>query len=411
MGAFSATLAAPGAVSGAQRLRGAERLSAASEGTTLPYVGDNGRILVTIQLGGGNDGLDTVVPIADPKLRQLRGLALPAESHLYPIGDGFSLHAMPYLASRWTTDDLAIVHGVASPDPSLSHFASTDVWARGSMDPGATSGWVGRALELAAGTDADPLMALTLGGMPITLQGRSVRTLSLPVTDEPLAWSPMDRTEAGPLLAVQRTLATASPNDTALGAAVRGGHRAALDLGHRVGHITDQALDREPPADGDEDDDAGFLAAQLDVVADLIGAGLPTRAYQVVHGDYDTHDGQIARQPMLLGELDRCIGDFYRRLGAHADRVVVATWSEFGRRPGYNGSGTDHGTASVGLVVGRSIAGGHHGEPVNLSRLDADGNLEGAIDFRRYVGGIGQAVFEVDGADVAEHPQPLSLLA
>lgn len=405
VGAFGATLAAPNAG------RGAERLLAASVGTSLPYAGDNGRILVTIQLGGGNDGLNTVVPLENPALRSLRGV-LPNSAQMHELGEGFALNAMPYLAARWAERDLAIVHGVTSPDPSLSHFASTDVWARGSMAPSTSSGWAGRAVELSAGADADPLMALSLGGMPITLQGDRVRTMSLQVIDERLAWSPADRRAAGPLVDVHKQLAAAAANDSPLAAAVRRGHRSALEFGSRVGHITDKATDADlgdDPSDVGDQDEPSELGAQLEVVAELISAGLPTRAYQVVHGDYDTHEGQIDRHPALLAELDRAIAGFYGRLGDQGDRVVVATWSEFGRRPRFNGSGTDHGTASVGLVIGRSIAGGHHGEPPDLTRLDPNGNLIGAIDFRRYLGGIGQAVFDVDGARVADHPEPLAL--
>lgn len=409
--AFGATLAVP------RTVRGAERLFAATQGSTIPYAGDSGLILVTIQLGGGNDGLNTIVPINDPTLRALRGESLPTEQSLHRLDGDFALHAMPYLAQKWAADDLAVVHGVASPEPSLSHFASTDVWARGSMDPGATSGWVGRALERSSGVDVDPLIALTLGGMPITLHGEQTRTMTLPVTEEYLAWSPMDSSEAGPLLAIHEQLAAAAPDDAPLAAHVRAGHRAALDLGERVGPITDRAIEAQDDTDPEsedpalEDTESGELDQQLQVAADLIRAGLPTRAYQVAQGDYDTHEGQVERHRLLLVELDSAIQRFYERLGDMADRVVVATWSEFGRRPAFNGSGTDHGTASVALVVGRPIAGGHHGEPVDMGRLDRDDNLVGAIDFRRYLGGVGQAVFDVDGADIVEHESPLELRA
>jgi len=411
--AFGATIAAPSAS------RGARRLLAASDGATLPYAGDTGLILVTIQLGGGNDGLNTVIPIDNPRLRELRGDSLPQPEHLHPVGEGHALHAMPYLAERWSGGDLAIVHGVASPEPSLSHFAATDVWASGSMDPGAASGWVGRALERSAGADTDPLIALTLGGMPITLQGEHTRTMSLPVTDERLAWSPADRREAGPLVAIHEQLMSATTTDAPLAAQVRAGHRAAMGLGERIGPITDRALAaREAEmhgaaetGDGDLLDDDTGLEQQLQVVADLILAGLPTRAYQVVDGDYDTHEGHVDRHPALLAGLDASLRRFTTRLGEKADRVVVATWSEFGRRPAFNGNGTDHGTASVGLVIGAPVAGGHHGEPVDLRRLDRDDNLIGTVDFRQYVGGVAQAVFAVDGSDVVDHPRPLNLRA
>src|SRR5262249_8276588 len=117
--------------------------------------------------------------------------------------------------------------------------------------------------------------------------------------------------------------------------------------------------------------DADDLEAQLAFVARLIRAGIGTRVYHVTHpGDFDLHSNLAAGQTELLGAVDRAITGFFARLGREAARVMVMTWSEFGRRPAANGSGTDHGTASVQLVIGPAVRGGHYGEPPSLTNLD-----------------------------------------
>ena len=147
---------------------------------------------------------------------------------------------------------------------------------------------------------------------------------------------------------------------------VRASQRLVRDVADTVGGATDLAALAQTvellEADEGADDDAvegGQLSHRLRIVADLITAGLPTRAYHVGFGDFDTHGNQQASLPALLGELDTALAQFDAALGDRRRDVVVATWTEFGRRPDWNGSGTDHGTAGTQFVLGPSVRGGH----------------------------------------------------
>jgi len=185
--------------------------------------------------------------------------------------------------------------------------------------------------------------------------------------------------------------------------------RASQSLVRVVAEQIDEAVQLErlaAAAEDIEDDDEvaeegpGPVGHRLSVVADLITGGLPSRAYHVLHPGFDTHARQATDLPILLGQLDQALRRFHAALGPAAERVVVATWTEFGRRPEWNGDGTDHGTAGTELVIGPAVRGGHHGEPVSLDRLDRDGNFLVSTDFRDYLGGLVQGTLGVDGAAV-----------
>lgn len=305
------------------------------------------------------------------------------------------------------------MHGLGYQDSSLSHFAATDVWLAGSTDPSEPAGWLGRGLTAAAGADADPLLGISIGGLTPSMSAPGFSPTSLPVGEEEMPWTPLDREDHLRSSAAMHTLTAPEPADSELAAAARAGQAAALAVGDRLGHIVDEqnaaterAFEELETSGADEEEieaqlAVGTLTPQFDAVADLINAGLPTRAYHVLQGGYDTHEGQADSHPTLLGGLDASLAAFWNRLGPNADRVVVMTWSEFGRRPDFNGSGTDHGTASIGLVIGRAVQGGHYGEPTDLNRVDDEANWIPTVDFRRYLGGVAGSVLGVDPHAVA----------
>ncbi len=358
-------------------------------------------VLVVIHLDGGNDGLNTVVPIGDSRYEALRGSGTAPVENLTPLDSDFALASMPYLAERWTASEVAIVHGVGVPDGSLSHFAASDVWESGSLGASLTSGFLGRAIEHAYGPDADPLTGVCAGSFSRALQGDSWTPFTLP-SGVALPWT-SEFVDANPGLAAGLTSLSAS-EQMGLAADVLDAHATLREVGERI----DAARpDDEPPRPGRTD---RGLSQDLSVVADVINAGLPTAVFHLRHGGFDTHANQMASHPGLLLALDEAIAAFHARLGVNRDRVVVMTWTEFGRRVAFNGSGTDHGTSSAGFVVGSTVKGGHYGEPPDLGSLDRVGNLPVTTDFRDYLAGVCAGVLGVPADVVAQSNEPVEVL-
>ncbi len=409
-------LAGGGLLVGAAAAGGAlavDRLLAATAGDDVAYrpsgpVDDTGLILVSIQLGGGLDFLDTVIPIRSTRYRDLRrssGVDLEAT---HAIDADHALHpSLPHLAERWRAGELAIVHGVGYADSSLSHFVDTAIWERGSVDPGEGTGWLGRSLDAYGGPDADALIGVSLGSLSPTMYGPDWNAVAL-AEDGRLPWTPEFVDEHPELVRASGRLLDSAPTgagQTSLAERVRSGQALVRDVAETVGGATDlRALGRTVELfddEGEEELGGGVLGHRLGVVADLIAGGLPTRAYHVAHGgDFDTHGEQEANLPSLLRSLDDGLRTFDRRLGPLRDRVVVATWTEFGRRPDWNGSGTDHGTAGTQFVVGPRAVGGHHGTPVSLDRFDDDDNFLVTGDYRSYLGGLAEGALGVEAGRV-----------
>ncbi|MCZ7525066.1 MAG: DUF1501 domain-containing protein [Acidimicrobiia bacterium] len=337
-----------------------------------------GRTLVVVELGGGNDGLNTLVPHADPAYRDLRptlGVAEPLD-----LDGEVGLHpSLARLAERYRQGRVAIVEGIGYPDPDLSHFASMAVWWAASPDDPARAGWLGRYLDGTIGLD-DPLAGIAIGpGRSAALAGDASFATSfgdasglrpgLPaparVVDEVLAaWAGFapEEPDGGPIGRIQQAIgATAS---------------ASLRLADALGAASAPEPGTRPAPGG--------LADAMELAGVVAVSDVAPRVV-VVHGlgDFDTHQGQAQRHPALLAQLDEGIDRLWRSVEAagRSDSVLVVTTSEFGRRAAENGSGTDHGTANVHFLVG-PVAGGRHGEPPNLTRLDDTGNLRHTVDFR-----------------------------
>ncbi len=353
--------------------------------------GRDDRTLVVVELGGGNDGLSTVVPLRDPAYRTLRPTLAIADP--IPLDAEIGLHPnLTSLAARFGAGQVAIVEGVGYPDPNLSHFASLAYWWAGTPGASGQVGWLGRYLDATVGFD-DPLAGVGIGPTPspALLGSRSFATgIADDTALEPKlpAWAG----SADELYAVWKEFAPR-----------RSDSRAALDdvrsAIRRTG-VARRRLDRALAADGAgagpaddlENDPAAPRArratpvtASLELAAQVVAAD---RAPRVVYvsglGDYDTHQGQAQRHPALMTDLDAGLDTFFttiERAGA-ADRALVMTTSEFGRRAQENGSGTDHGAAAPHFFVGRGVKGGRYGAPPSLTKLDARGNLTYGVDFR-----------------------------
>lgn len=344
-----------------------------------------GRTLVVVELGGGNDSLNTVVPYADPAYRTLR----PSLGVGDPIVLDDSIGLAPQLeevASLYRRGQVAIVEGLGFPDPDLSHFASLARWWTATTDGGDGTGWIGRYLDRAVG-EANPLAGITIGSsLSPAMVGRASSAISIVDqgglqprpprwVGEPdayvEAWARLSPRSPDPSTATGRLQAS-------IGDALTARQRLAADLagfdGETPGELTD-----DPPA-------SSATVASMRLAAQLIASADPPQVIVVSgNGDYDTHEGLAERHPPLLAALDAGIGALFNtleRAGA-GERAVVMTTSEFGRRAAENGTGTDHGTAAAHFVIGPAVRGGRYGAPPSLGALDDHGNLVATTDPRR----------------------------
>ncbi|MFG1842633.1 DUF1501 domain-containing protein [Micromonospora sp. NPDC049175] len=348
--------------------------------------------VVLVTLYGGNDGLNTVIPYADPAYRASRPELAYPEEQVLRLDNDHGLHpVMRGLQGLWSTGRLAIVHGVGYPKPDRSHFRSMDIWQTAAPGGPADTGWVGRWLDetqapVEAAVSFEPVLPPLLVGRRRVGACVSYQGLELPDWVAPAMVASLGRVQAGES-AMQARAATA--------------YADLVDMGRLVQAAVAPAAsptDATPVATATGTGGGGALGAQLALVARCVEAGVPTRVYSVSLGGFDTHAGERAAQEALLGQLDAAVTGFVDRMaGSDAGRrVAVVVYSEFGRRVRANASdGTDHGTAGPVLVAGARVAGGFHGQPPSLTDLD-HGDLKATTDFRDVFGAVLDTVLGAD---------------
>jgi uncharacterized protein (DUF1501 family) len=351
------------------------------------------RILVVLRLFGGNDGLNTLVPVHDDEYYRLRrdiamvDLSIPAEQTLGVRGyDHVRFHpAMKGLAQLFDEKKVAIVQGVGYPNMDLSHFRGTNIWLSASdSDVFRTDGWMGRFLEqrLAAGTlELNAPYAIEMGPQ----LGRAFTGERLPMGFA-FTETSFIPDEVGP---VDPTSAAADLEELLTSFRSRGEHH--------IRSIT-QALSTHPADPREYYVGDGNMGPALQNIARCIRGGLPTPMYIVHTGQFDTHHFQPSIHHQQLDELSTNVLAFQRELerARVEDRVTLLIISEFGRRPETNNSGTDHGTAGPVFLVGTSVMPGLHGVTPTVSDLDVDGNLHWHVDFRSIYASILEQWFESD---------------
>ncbi len=370
-----------GLTSGASVLLGGTAVSAMSA-SPFSYLLNNAiedRVLVIIRLKGGNDGLNTFVPMYDYEtyLANRPEIALP-ENSLIGLDD-FGMHpAMSPLESLWQQNGMKVLNSVGYPNHNLSHFRSTDIWASASdaleID---SSGWMGRFLENEFPdflTDAPPKPpAIQIGSSGnIVFNGSDMNNTNYAVS----VTSPDDLYEiaqSGQLYPLENL------PDCYFGEQLEY-MRLVTNTTFRYAEVIKEAYDNSTT-------DVDYMNAngQMSLVARLIKGGLGTKVYMVTLDGFDTHAGQLDKHANLLTQLSDSINKFYQDLGSTLDKEVLCmTFSEFGRRVNQNASqGTDHGTAAPLMLFGKGLNGnGFLGEQPNLNDLDANGNLQFSTDFR-----------------------------
>jgi uncharacterized protein (DUF1501 family) len=372
-------LVTSGAVAGAAIAQGA---TAYSLKDVLDTAGDRdpaAKTLVLVTLYGGNDGLNTVIPYADPAYAAARPtLAYPGDKVLR-LDDAFGLNpAMTGLHGLFGGQKLAVIRGVGYPKPNRSHFQSMDIWQSGRPDRPETTGWLGRWLDATGG---DPRLAVSFEPvLPPLLAGAKSAGATVPGGTVQLP-----KNVTADLLTKLGAPAAGEPAVQARAAACFTDLTRIQDLMHDVSRNTDEDTDEgEPPAATATGGGTQPLDAQLALVARCVEAGAATRVYSVSFGGFDLHADEKTAQESQLAKLDKPLTAFARRMATtpNGRTVVIAVYSEFGRRVMANASdGTDHGTASSMFLLGDPVPGGLYGEPPSLTDLD-QGDLKYTTDFR-----------------------------
>jgi uncharacterized protein (DUF1501 family) len=343
----------------------------------------NDNVLVMVQLAGGNDGLRTVVPLQDPKLHDLRPrLAAPSVAAALPISPEIGLNGnLKGVKKLFDQGRVGIVQGVGYPNPVFSHFESIRVWETG--DPGRRSinGWLGRLAARRYDTLGHPLTGCACGATDVPGTLRDLQATMTVIQDpKTYGFSGGDPVEEA---------VTALYRDTPgiYGALFDTALATARDS---IAALKTASIKYKPKATYSDRVNLTYpsknqLAAALQLAAELIVSGTGVKLLHITLGGFDTHYTELNRHDDLMAYLDQSVSSFFQDLDAHgqADRVLLATWSEFGRRPQENSSGgTDHGAASPMLLIGSPVKGGLYGSAPSLRNLDPTGNLIYTVDFR-----------------------------
>ncbi len=349
-----------------------------------------GKILVVIEMAGGNDGLNTIAPLKNKLYAQNRpGLGFK-EADAHGIDRDLFLHPnLKGLKSIYEKGNLAVVNGVGYPNPNRSHFASMDIWqsANVELDARERSGWLARFDEQGhyTGDQKSLSMIATGGSLPLALWGEksaaSVVGNGYNFGFEPRGGDGQTQVETLKALYGSTDLSSAT---------VAGNARSFLaNVGQEVYASTDTIKAALRTYDTSAGQKAKYpqytgIADGLQTVAKLIGGGLPTRVYYVSMGGFDTHSNQNWQHGQLMQQLGDALAAFQedlRMMGRDKD-VLTMTFSEFGRRVKENGSGgTDHGSAGMMFIAGGAVKGGVMSDYPSLEDLD-DGDLKMTTDFR-----------------------------
>ena len=375
-----------------------------------PATGKDGTILVVLQLAGGNDGLNTVVPVTNDHYHKARP-TLGLKSNLHKLNDDFALHpSLTAFKELYDAGQLSIVHGAGYPNPNRSHFRSTEIWHTASdANKFEKYGWLGRYFDNAC-KGSDSTIGLSVGRQtpqaftgprPLGISLQNPDTYKLAGNDTP----EMDET-AGSMEFVSRLNgAEGLGGDANSGVTIDSVsgpiktqlspldylERTALDAqisSEKILQVSRQAKNQVSYP-------ASQIANSFKLVARLIAGGLPTRVYYLSQGGYDTHTNQAGAHERLLREFSTAVKAFTDDLKAQGNshRVLLVTFSEFGRRVAQNANGgTDHGAAAPLFLVGPKLKAGLLGKFPSLAPQDLhNGDPKFTVDFRSIYAGILQS--------------------
>ena len=356
-------------------------------------------ILVVIQLTGGNDYLNTLIPYSDPLYYDNRNTVGIPQDQVLPIDNHLGFNpALAPIKELYEQGKVALINGVGYPNPSRSHFRSMDIWHTCEPDKVGNEGWLGRVIR-----DLDPkaenvLTGVNFGrGLPRALALTGVPVASVAVletygvltgiTGEP------DRSEALDVFArmYAPTVGTGPVMDY-LGQTGLDALKGA-DILKRAPEKYQSSIEYADTA----------IGRNLQGIAKVLLADLGTRVFYTQHGGYDTHANEGPTHPKLWTEFSQAITDFYADLKEHdaADQVLMFVFTEFGRRVKDNGSGTDHGSGGLALAIGEPVQGGMYGEYPSLKEEELlEGDLRYNMDYRGVYGSLVEKWLGLDSVPI-----------
>jgi uncharacterized protein (DUF1501 family) len=368
---------------------------------TQQPTGADGKILVIVQLSGGNDGLNTVVPYADDAYHKARPQLRQEADKVHKVNDYIGLHPnLAPLKAIYDNGQMAIIQGVGYPNPNRSHFRSMDIWHSAAPEKEVvTSGWLGRYFDNTC-AGCDPHAGLSLGDtLPLAMKGERMMPLSFE-RPENYRYNGPDKNVYAALNTATNTDPASQPSfspgakDRASASSKKKKSEPVVDSSAQLDFITRTAMDAQVSSDKilkvtkqfqpAAQYPGGEFGSGLRTIAAMIAGSMPTRVYYVSLGGFDTHAGQRGRHEQLMNQFASGVSAFWADMKAtgNAERVLMLTFSEFGRRVQQNASGgTDHGAAAPMFLFGPSVKEGLVGKHPSLTDLD-QGDLKYTMDFR-----------------------------
>ena len=344
--------------------------------------GNGKKNLVVIQLTGGNDTLNTVIPYNDGLYYDNRRTVAYKPESVLPISDELAFNPkMGSMKRLWDGGKMALINGIGYPSPNRSHFRSMDIWHTAEPDDIGKEGWLGRTARVLDPNAENVLTAVNFGrGLPRALGVKGVPVASVGNLET-----------YGLFPDLQDDMMRKIALDTF--AKMYGGARgqdAVMDFLGQTGSDALKGADILRTAPGLYSSNVEYaanpIADSLKSVAQVMFANLGTRIYYTIQGGYDTHSGEMATHAQLWDHLSGAVGDFWDDLVEHdrQDDTLIFIFSEFGRRIKDNGSGTDHGSGGSAFLVGGQVIGGMYGEYPSLEpEKQLEGDLQFNNDFRR----------------------------
>ena len=356
-------------------------------------------VLVVLQLTGGNDCLNTVIPYADPLYYDNRPSVGIPQDQVLPIDGRFGFNpAMQPIKELYDQGKVAVINGIGYPHPNRSHFRSMDIWHTCEPDKVGTEGWLGRVIR-----DLDPRAENVLTGVNF---GRGLpRALALPGV-------PVASVAVLETYGVLTGITGEEERTEALDVFARM-YAPAVGSGPVMDYLGQTGLDALKGADILKTAPAKYqstveyansaIGRNLQGIAKVLLADLGTRIFYTQHGGFDTHASQGPTHPKLWREVSQAIADFYADLSEHntTDNVLIFLFTEFGRRVRDNGSGTDHGSGGVAFAIGDAVKGGMYGEYPSLQPQHLlEGDLHFSTDFRGVYGTVVEKWLGLDAAPI-----------
>ena len=402
----------------------------AADSAVQTATGRDNSILVVLQMAGGNDGLNTVVPFSNDHYRRARSRIGIAVSDVLKLDDDVGFHpSLTGFKDLYDNGSLAVIQGIGYPNPNRSHFRSTEIWQTASdSEKYEKYGWLGRYFDNTC-SGCDPTIGVSIGRqMPQAFASSHPLGISL---ENPHQYRFMgaDRhhgdTEESfrKLNEMHQSMSVdASSGEDNSGASIGSIHGKSAHAGSALDFLERTSMDAQVSSDkilaisNKVQNQATYpqsqLANSLKLVSRLIAGGLPTRVYYVSQGGYDTHANQLPTQQRLLKELGDSVKAFTDDLKAQGNlsRVLVMTFSEFGRRVAENANGgTDHGAAAPMFVIGEKVKAGLLGKYPSLAPEDLlNGDVKYTVDFRSVYAGVLEAWLKTSSAPIlGRHFDPL----